>query len=97
MGMACENCGVAVRQGTRCTDCGGSLLEVWTIYQRPADYPGGFVARMHVVGATAALCGPTDRAYFGPTLDSVRGQLPSGLVCLGREAGDEPQIVESWI
>lgn len=72
-------------------------LPIWTVYERPTDYPQGFVARMHVVGRNAEESGPTATAYFGPTLESVRQQLPPGLVCLGREPADEPQIVESWV
>lgn len=76
----------------------GSLadyLKVWTVYERPTDYPNGFVARLHLAGAHAS--GPTTAAFFGPTLDSVRAQLPPGLVRLDRHACDKPQIVEVWL
>lgn len=63
----------------------------------PTDYPEGFVARMHVVGPSPAKSGATANAFFGPTLDSVRAQLPAGLVHMGRDARDDAKIVESWI
>ncbi len=71
-------------------------LTIWTVYERPLDYPEGFVARMHVVLRDGRF-GPTDTAFYGPTLDSVRRQLPGGLVAIARDPSDEPQIVECWI
>lgn len=69
-------------------------LPMWVIYERPADYPQGFIARMHVIGEA---CGPTITAIKGEKLQDVRAKLPAGVVCIGREDGDEPQIVEVWI
>jgi len=70
-------------------------LHMWVIYERPQDYPHGFVARLHLAqkGETA----PTMKAFFGPTLESVREQLPPGLVSIARDPRDEPQIVETWL
>jgi hypothetical protein len=67
---------------------------MWTIYERPADFPEFFIARPHVVrrGTHSALL-----AYLQhTTLDGVRKLLPDGLYCLGRSPDDEPQIVETW-
>ena len=72
------------------------ILSVWTIYDHPSDWPGGFVARRleartdHTVVATAD-------AVFAPTLEAVRAKLPQGLDCVTRCPGDDPKIVESWI
>jgi len=71
-------------------------LAIWTIYDRPKDHPDGFIARRFEVNA---LGPPT------PTVDTVTGTLDeirlifyrAGLTKLGRNKGDEIQIVESWI
>lgn len=81
----------------RVTPIPGALsdyVQIWTVYERPTDYPDGFVARLHVVGK---VTGPTTLAHFGPTLDSVRTQLPPGLVRIARHGTDDARIVESWI
>jgi hypothetical protein len=69
-------------------------LQMWTVYEKPKDYPDAFVARLHLVGKKAS--GPTDQAFFGPSLENVRAQLPEGLVRMPRMPEDEPQIVEVW-
>jgi PAS domain S-box-containing protein len=40
-----------------------------------------------------------DDAVFakGPTLESVRAQLPAGLRNIGRDPGEDPRIVETWV
>jgi len=70
-------------------------LHMWTVYERPTDYPDGFVARLHLIGAGETR--PTMKAFFGPTLQSVRDKLPRGMVRLERMPNDEPQIVEVWL
>lgn len=72
------------------------MLAIWTIYDKPSDYPSGVIARMHVVMKDGSS-GVTTATISGATLNEVRQKLPPGLTCLGREACDEPQIVESWI
>lgn len=72
------------------------VLSVWTIYERPRDYPDGYIARRHEVGG-----GPRPLA----TGDTVTGGLEEirrvfwgvGLAKLSRSPDDEPQIVESWV
>jgi hypothetical protein len=69
-------------------------LNVWTVYDHPKDFPETYVARRFLT-----LPSPV------ATDDVVQGDLPAirdafhrcGLVCLSRNDGDEPQIVESWI
>jgi len=70
-------------------------LAMYTIYDRPKDYPAEFVARRFDIGAGTALPGPV--VARGKTLAEVRAQLPPGLYNLGRNPEDEPQIVESWV
>jgi hypothetical protein len=70
-------------------------LHIWTVYERPRDYPNSFVARLHIV--SEGKTGPTDTVIIGPTLESVRKQIPQGLVRMDRFPMDEPQIVEVWL
>lgn len=73
-------------------------LSMWTVYERPHDYPEGFVVRRWIVGPSGQLL--SGDAWFGETLDAVRGFLAQhypGMIRLARSPGDEPQIVETWI
>lgn len=51
------------------------LLGLWTVYERPRDYPQGFVARLHHAYNDGTHA-PTSRACYGPTLESVRANFP---------------------
>jgi hypothetical protein len=66
-------------------------LAIWTIYDKPRDYPNGFIARKFLLDQ------PTDKTLTDSTLDGLRAKLPIGLYCLGRESGDHPNVVESWV
>lgn len=72
------------------------LMGVWTVYERPRDYPQGFVGHLFEIRA-GGITHPSGNRVFGPTLESVRAQLPPGLHRMPRDPNDEPQIVESWI
>jgi hypothetical protein len=72
----------------------GTPLEIWTVFDHPDDYPGEFVARKWLVFGGAYY--PTHDVFTGPTLQSVRDQIPPGLWCSPRAPEDEPAIVESW-
>jgi hypothetical protein len=70
-------------------------LAIWTIYNRPKDYPDGFIARLHEVAK--GKHGPTDKTIKG-ALDDIRHAFyRAGLTRLPRSPEDEPQIVESWL
>ena len=72
-----------------------SCLPVWTIY-RPTtrEYPGVWVARMHVVLPEPR---PTRFLLCHDTLEELRAILPPGLTRMTRDPGDSPEIVESWL
>ena len=73
-------------------------LYMWTIYDRPPDYPGHFVARRFVI--TPGEVAATEQAYFASTLEGVRFTLTRnfpGLTRLPRNHGDEAHIVETWL
>lgn len=70
-------------------------LDVYTIYDHPSDYPDKYVLRVH--HAAAGQTRSEAVACLFDSLDAAREALPPGLVCVGREMGDDPVIVESWI
>jgi hypothetical protein len=70
-------------------------LPMWIVY-RPItrEYPGVWVARMHVTLPTAK---PTRFVITHDTLSELRNVLPRGLHMLNREQVDAPQIEEIWL
>jgi len=71
------------------------MMQGWTIYDHPRDYPDVFVARRWYAQAGAVV--PTHEMFTAGTLDELRALLPPGLVLLPRMPGDHPNIVEVWI
>lgn len=69
-------------------------LALFSIYDRPSDYPDGYVVRRWEVVDGRSVPGA---ARTAPTLERARRLLPPGLINLGRKAGDDPCIVETWI
>lgn len=69
---------------------------IWVVYDHPTDIPHYFVARQHRTYADGSTdVDPT--AHTFDTLDHARAWLAAkGLLCLGRQEGDDPKIVESW-
>lgn len=70
-------------------------MDMWVVYERPRDYPEGFVARCHRI--TPGHTWPTPDAVFAKTLEEVRELLPFGLYRLPRNPCDDACIVETWI
>jgi hypothetical protein len=71
-------------------------LEMWVIYSNPRDYPGKFVTRRRVVTAASDVADAKPRAVE-ETLEDARAAVPWGCVCIGRQEGDDPVIVEVWL
>jgi hypothetical protein len=69
-------------------------LPIWTLYERPLDYPGHYVARLFVTIPSPVA---TQFAIVADTLEELRQALPAGLLRLHRQAADDPHIVEVWI
>jgi hypothetical protein len=72
----------------------GEDLILWTVYDHPSDYPAHFVLRGYSTRKDVTLpwC-----ALF-ESLDELRQEMiEAGRVCLDREPGDDPVIVETWI
>ena len=69
---------------------------MWTIYDRPRDFPTLFVARKFRISARGAF--PTHEIITHLTLSDLRARMRArGLTCLERSPEDEPQIVEIWL
>lgn len=71
-------------------------LPIWCVMFNPSDLPGMYVARLNIATYSGAAY-VASLAVVGTTLDAVRQTLPAGLVRMPRLAGDEPQIVETWL
>jgi hypothetical protein len=67
---------------------------MWVIYERPADYPDGYVVRLWYVSAQNTMEPGEARTY--PTLEAARDALPQGLFPVPRSPKDDEKIVESW-
>lgn len=68
---------------------------VWVVY-RPftREYPGRWVARMHV---TLPAERPTRFVITHDTLPELRALLPPGLCQFDRDPRDLPEIEEAWM
>jgi hypothetical protein len=69
------------------------MINIWTVYDHPSDYPDYYVARMFR-GET-----PTDNMVMAADLDTVRDVMARDfhLVCLTRHPDDDPKIIETWL
>lgn len=88
-------------------------LTIWTIYERPLDYPQGYVVRRFLIGGSvrcekcladvphgtpAEPCPNADRvAQLAPDLRRARALVPPGKVRQARSPGDDPAILEVWL
>jgi hypothetical protein len=75
-----------------------SVLSMWTIYDRPDDYPRSVVARKWVIDDGDAV--PTGDLIVSPDIPSCREslrRLDPSLTRLNRLPQDEPHIVENWL
>lgn len=67
-------------------------IEIWTVYESPADYPGKWVARLVVDGSV------TGRVFVADSHMGLIVQMaPAGLVRLVHDASDAPDVVETWV
>jgi hypothetical protein len=69
-------------------------LAMWTVYDKPRDYPEHYVARCFRVRGGA---NPTEHVILTKSLRQLRMVLHSaGLTCLSRSDQDDAKIVETW-
>lgn len=83
----------------------GGGLEMWTIFDHPADHPDRVVVRRFVVGPAPATEGRpagihSGDAHLCASVSEARkwlaGERP-GLACLSRSPEDDPSVVETWL
>ena len=68
------------------------MLEIWTVYDHPTDFPDMFVARKFNGGE------PTKDHITSPDIDQIRYAFEElGLVRVMRHPSDDPCIVETWL
>jgi len=73
-----------------------TTIDIWTICDHPTDFPDQFTACRHV--AEAGRSYPTGELLVADDIEALRREMVErGLVCIGRQAGDDPVIVECWI
>jgi hypothetical protein len=70
---------------------------MWTLYERPKEFPSMYVLREWIVtgpGAPLQLPG----VFLARDIEVLRSQMiDKGLTCLPRSVADDPSIVECWI
>lgn len=72
-------------------------LDLWTVYDHPADHPLIWVARRSEVHGQGQIIVTAD-LIKGLTLKEVRQQLIArGLVCMTRHPEDDAVIAEVWL
>lgn len=69
---------------------------MYVIYDRPADWPNGFVVRVWLVNRAMTVPGPVLGSDV-PTLEEARALVPIGHVNVGRDPADDDKIVEVWV
>lgn len=69
-------------------------LELWTIYNKPKDFPDHYVARKFLIDKEPI---PTMDYFTANTLNEIRLMIPPGLVMMMRDPNDHPNVVETWI
>ncbi len=68
----------------------------YAVYENPSDFPGLFVVRRWTINGMIAVP-DVNEFCTGPTLESVRQQLPLGLTRLKRFENDDLVLVEVWL
>lgn len=76
-------------------DFSGLKLPLITIYEKPLDYPNGFIARVWDGEGPK----PTNTVTMRFSLEEIREDIKAAgfRVIFPRAEGDEPHIVETWM
>jgi len=75
------------------------MLETFTIFFDPADYPRKWVVRRFVCDKSSPVPIPdVEPLIVCDLLEDARSVIPERAdICFARHANDEPQIVETWM
>lgn len=75
------------------------MMVGWTIYAKPKDFPDKFVARRWCALDGEVLA--TEDHFADKDLDTVRRHVRRKMngrgVNMGRQPGDDPVILETWL
>jgi hypothetical protein len=71
-------------------------LIFWTIYERPTDFPDGYVLRPTIVHTDGRVEVLMSSAVHSHDLEELRACV-RGLHRMPRMEQDEPQILETWL
>ena len=69
----------------------GNTIKVIAIYNKPDDFPIGYIARLF------NGIEPTAKTVTGETLESIREKIPEGYTRIPGDEKDVGSLVESWI
>lgn len=74
-------------------------MNIFTVYDKPTDFPEEFVVRRFEVDSSSSLLGePKEVVLKSKDVTEIRKHLSElGLFRLNRHAKDDPNIVETWI
>lgn len=72
-------------------------MNVWVICFSPKDYPGLYTVRRHECFHKVGKPIASPEVKTAANLEAARALIPGGLVCLYRDLGDDPVIVETWV
>ena len=73
-----------------------AFMVMYTIYEKPKDHPLYFVLRGHEILESGGSR-PLPTCVLAQTLEEARHHVPFGHCNIGREQGDDPCIVETWV
>lgn len=74
-------------------------LRMFTIYERPIDYPDHFVVRGFTIAAGHSDAVPdADPTGLADTLEAARALVPASAdACMTRSEHDDEKVVETWL
>jgi hypothetical protein len=70
-------------------------LKIYTIYNKPKNYPDYFIAREFTINGGQIISG--EIVASAKSLEGIRAQLAKGLKKMARVDNDPPSLVESWL
>ena len=76
-------------------EVGEADVPVYAIYERPRDFPGGYVVRKYVAKPGVVKIG--ELVGTADTLDDARRLVPANLSRFDRHPVDDKAIVETWL
>lgn len=74
----------------------GARMMVWVIYQRPRDYPNGYVLRAQFAMRDGTVQ-PDVVAWHADDPEKLRAIIPGECLRWPRCGQDDPAILETWL